>query len=509
MKYVGARYMPKFDENLWDITTSYEALTVVDNGAGTTYVSNKPVPAGIPLTNTEYWAVYGASSGAILDLQTRMGTAENDIDSIEDTIHGLSNAINVLNPPSDTGLTGAVGDGVTDDTSIIDAIMQYALVHNMDVYFPAATYLISTITITYTSTHKNLNIFGDGLQSKILVSGHGFIFLNTSEYSVPNYTKVENLKFSGAAGLGTRLLQFINIYNGLIQNCLFEYAENGLLLGSNIWCNIINCRFQGCNYDNVYMFGSAEDNRCLYVGNNAVNFIGCVSQNAGHDGFNCIGNSGCNFYGCTAEANGSSGIRLTKSGGFNGRGNLISGCWFEYNTATHIAVLTTDSAPDCNETISDCGFVQVDAQTEPSISINGTNGAVLVSGCHFRRISGSQKSMYFSNNLRCIHNRFSYTPLFEEIEAEHNDTCHAKIQHDATILSSTRDITSATKTATGTYRIIVNHWVRTVCASADGNGYTASCSCANQSDGTAIIDVVTRMLSNMADTDCTFSFIAM
>lgn len=91
-KYIGARYMPKFMGD-YDATTAYEALSVVDNGAGTTYVANKSVPAGTPLTNTEYWAVYGASSGAILDLQERMTTAENSIGDIQGDITDIGNAL--------------------------------------------------------------------------------------------------------------------------------------------------------------------------------------------------------------------------------------------------------------------------------------------------------------------------------------------------------------------------------------------------------------------------------
>lgn len=84
-QYIGARYMPKF-VGPYSVTTAYEALSVVDDGMGTSYVANKPVPAGTPLTDTNYWAIYGASSGAILDLQTRMTDAENDIKDINDKI---------------------------------------------------------------------------------------------------------------------------------------------------------------------------------------------------------------------------------------------------------------------------------------------------------------------------------------------------------------------------------------------------------------------------------------
>lgn len=77
-QYIGARYMPKF-VGTYDATTAYEALSVVDNGMGTSYISNQPTPAGTPLTDTDYWAVYGSSNGAILDLQDRMDAVENNI----------------------------------------------------------------------------------------------------------------------------------------------------------------------------------------------------------------------------------------------------------------------------------------------------------------------------------------------------------------------------------------------------------------------------------------------
>ena len=100
-KYIGARYMPKF-MGTYDATTAYEALSVVDNGSGTTYVANKPVPAGTPLTDPDYWVVYGASSGAILDLQNRMGTAENNIGTLQNDMSTAQGNI--------TGLQTSVGN---------------------------------------------------------------------------------------------------------------------------------------------------------------------------------------------------------------------------------------------------------------------------------------------------------------------------------------------------------------------------------------------------------------
>jgi len=75
-QYIGARYVPKF-MGTYDPTQVYEALDVVDNGLGTSYISKIPTPAGTPLTNTTYWAIYGASSGAVINLQ-------NQIDDMKD-----------------------------------------------------------------------------------------------------------------------------------------------------------------------------------------------------------------------------------------------------------------------------------------------------------------------------------------------------------------------------------------------------------------------------------------
>ena len=90
-QYVGARYVPRF-LGTYDNTQMYDALDVVDNGSGTSYIARKTVPAGTPLTDTEFWFVYGASSGAIYDLQTRMGDAENDIDGLQTDVTALQTA---------------------------------------------------------------------------------------------------------------------------------------------------------------------------------------------------------------------------------------------------------------------------------------------------------------------------------------------------------------------------------------------------------------------------------
>ncbi len=58
-QYIGARYQPIFaDPAEWNSTRTYEPLTIVLN-KGNSYTSRQYVPAGIELTNTNYWLVTG------------------------------------------------------------------------------------------------------------------------------------------------------------------------------------------------------------------------------------------------------------------------------------------------------------------------------------------------------------------------------------------------------------------------------------------------------------------
>lgn len=96
--YVGARYVPRF-MGTYDATQIYEALDVVDNGSGTSYIAKKMVSPGTPLTDTDHWALYGASSGAIVQLQNDMIQAQNDIIDAQNDILALDARVDNLEDP--------------------------------------------------------------------------------------------------------------------------------------------------------------------------------------------------------------------------------------------------------------------------------------------------------------------------------------------------------------------------------------------------------------------------
>ncbi len=56
--FVALNTIKYADPIQWNITTQYEANTVVvDPQSGTAYISSKPVPTGVAITNTDYWSV--------------------------------------------------------------------------------------------------------------------------------------------------------------------------------------------------------------------------------------------------------------------------------------------------------------------------------------------------------------------------------------------------------------------------------------------------------------------
>lgn len=63
----------------WRITTQYEANTVVINPEDSTaYLSVQPVPAGVNITNTEYWTPIGNFAELYSDIKKSIAAPDAD-----------------------------------------------------------------------------------------------------------------------------------------------------------------------------------------------------------------------------------------------------------------------------------------------------------------------------------------------------------------------------------------------------------------------------------------------
>lgn len=71
-QYVGARYVPKFADPIeWDPERGYESLTIVTY-KGESYTSKCPVPPGIDIKNTRYWALTGAYNAQVEEYKNQV-----------------------------------------------------------------------------------------------------------------------------------------------------------------------------------------------------------------------------------------------------------------------------------------------------------------------------------------------------------------------------------------------------------------------------------------------------
>lgn len=67
----------------WNITRQYPAWTIVDGGNDVGYISIKPVPSGISLTNEDYWRIAADYSALMAGLQARIIALESKMSRIE------------------------------------------------------------------------------------------------------------------------------------------------------------------------------------------------------------------------------------------------------------------------------------------------------------------------------------------------------------------------------------------------------------------------------------------
>lgn len=87
--YVGARYVPIFDGD-WDATKQYEPLVIVTSG-GDSYTSKQYVPAGIPVTNENFWAHTGNWNGQLESLRQEVINNSISINELDTKVEHLDN----------------------------------------------------------------------------------------------------------------------------------------------------------------------------------------------------------------------------------------------------------------------------------------------------------------------------------------------------------------------------------------------------------------------------------
>ena len=135
--FVNLNTIKYADPISWDITKQYETNTIViDQTTGVAYISAKPVPAGVAISNTDYWSV-------VFDLQQIINNITDNL-----TFHNNGASPTLLGDVS-------IGDWILWNNklyvALYDMIAGTALIEGSNIEMSSVEYL----TKTYTDYAKN------------------------------------------------------------------------------------------------------------------------------------------------------------------------------------------------------------------------------------------------------------------------------------------------------------------------------------------------------------------
>lgn len=217
--YIGARYVPKLVGE-WDSTkeTAYEPLIIVTY-QGNSYTSRQYVPAGIDISNTEYWVLTGNFNGQIESFRLALEALNNKVEG-----HPFTNVKDY----------GVIGDGITDDTANI----KKAIDSEKNLFFPKGSYLVSdTLTMREGTSWY-------GVEAKIKRAPNNltnYVIIDMANRSMLNNLIIEgdrddHIGTGGEWGMG---IQINNAYD----------------------CRIVNCEISDCWGDGIYIGSDTIDTR--------------------------------------------------------------------------------------------------------------------------------------------------------------------------------------------------------------------------------------------------------
>ena len=193
------------------------------------------------------------------------GKVDNIEQTIEDTINDAlkgevlnqlitqliaeSLLLNVKYPPAESGLTPAVGDGETDDTAALQAMIAYSSAHDMPLLFPAGTYRVSglnvdvdTVFMGFASTLMLMNVSSAPLLN---VSAKFACFGMTLNANIGGQTQPQNV-ISCTSG------RFI------IDHCHISSGLSGITGNVTGDCRLVNSEISNFSEYGLYLEGTGR-----------------------------------------------------------------------------------------------------------------------------------------------------------------------------------------------------------------------------------------------------------
>ena len=274
---------------------------------------------------------------------------------------------------------GAKGDNSTDDTSFIQAAINYGLTNGTAIYFPSGTYLING-TLT---GGANLKLFGDGVGSSIIKkktasSGHILDFYGTTNKSNIEISHIEFQVNSIDTGIFAEY-----VTNFYVHDCAFSNIPHwgivvGVQNGADATIRNTNVLIENCTFTNI---------TSTYEGVLIFNSQDATVEN-------------CRF----VTGSTSIGVGIYQ----NCERILVNNCYFKLHIGMYYSV-------SCNNiTISNCKFDGCDSAIQgANLSDNGAFGAtfvqnLIVDACSFLSTNGVALSLGAVRDVSVSNSMFYY-----------------------------------------------------------------------------------------------------
>lgn len=385
-------------QGVWDITRQYPKYSIVDNGLGQGYISLQPVPAGVQLTNTDYWMLVapylGLNKMSVYDNVGEMIADETLAKNVIVYVGGFYAANDggesfykiVENVPSTYYQTlvnglyaellfdetvrpeqfGAKGDGITDDMAALNLCVNSGaskVVMSDKTYYGAGTLICNnkievqngTLAIDFVSA-PGIRVYSDDV-----------IFINVEMYqnnyalaNINNLFIVEGKRFK-------------------LHDCyIHDISACAVYLHDADFSNITGCRFETTG-----AFGSGNFQTVIYasmsshviIDGNAMTFVNQGiklrgdSDNNVFDIGNVVTNNTVIGDSSVYTAPGTIGIAVTYNNEFTIEGNTVESFYdnlIDLHTFNHGSVINNKLAYGLKDAI----FVGDDSYTSVIISNN-------------------------------------------------------------------------------------------------------------------------------------------
>lgn len=192
------------------MNTATTTEVVSDSFTGTSY-SGSPTATGQPTTLAAVLNLWDNSAGAD-DWKVAVNGVATNLSAAFSAIGGLF--FNVKDPTY-----GAVGDGVTDDTTAIELAITAAVAAGGGiVFFPASTSFYNFTTLSISAS--NITLMGAGPNASLLKSSStASVLVTFTDDTANTFKRIENLGIEGTGANANAVFQFENAQNVIVDNC--------------------------------------------------------------------------------------------------------------------------------------------------------------------------------------------------------------------------------------------------------------------------------------------------